>query len=68
MSEEGNKNPRKMEGSAKELPLPLDLAGLAAMAMMSSSLVTGGFVWALLMRHTTVGYYLVDGEWRLAPR
>jgi hypothetical protein len=30
MSEEENKNPRKMEGSAKELPLPLDLAGLAA--------------------------------------
>jgi len=29
MSEEGNKNPRKMEGSAKALPLPLDLAGLS---------------------------------------
>jgi hypothetical protein len=37
MSEEGNKNPRKMEGSAKELPLPLDLAGLAATVVMSSS-------------------------------
>ena len=56
MSEEGNKNPRKMEGNAKELPLPLDLAGLAAMAVMSSSLVTGGSVRALPMRHTAVGY------------
>jgi hypothetical protein len=28
MSEEG-KNPRKMEGSVKALPLPLDLAGLS---------------------------------------
>jgi hypothetical protein len=56
MSEEGNKNPRKMEGSAKELPLPLDLAGLAVMAVMSSSLVTNGSMRALLVRHTTVGY------------
>ena len=56
MSEERNKNSRKMEGSAKELPLPLDLAGLVATVMMSSSLVTGGSVQALPMRHTTVGY------------
>jgi hypothetical protein len=46
MSEEGNKNLRKIEGSAKELPLPFDLARLAAMVVMSSSLVTGGSVWA----------------------
>jgi hypothetical protein len=31
MSEEGNKNPRIMhKGSAKELPLPLDLAALSS--------------------------------------
>jgi len=45
-----------MEESAKELPLPLDLAGLVAMAVMSSSLVTGGSIWALPVRHTTAGY------------
>jgi hypothetical protein len=56
MSEEGNKNPRKMEGSAKELPLPLDLAGLVATVVMSSILVTDGSVRALPMRHTTMGY------------
>ena len=56
MSEEGNKNRRKMEGSVKELPLPLDLVGLAAMAVMSSSLDTDGSMRALPMRHTTVGY------------
>ena len=56
MSEEGNKNKRKMEGSVKELPLPLDLVGLAATAVMSNSLVTGGSVRALPMRHTAVGY------------
>ena len=56
MNEEGNKNPRKMEGSAKELPLPLDLAGLVAMIVMSSNLVTDGSVRALPMRHTAVGY------------
>jgi len=56
MSEEGNKNPRKMVGSVKELPLPLDLAGLAATVVMSSSLVTGGSVRALPVRHTAVGY------------
>jgi hypothetical protein len=56
MSEEGNKNPKKMEGSAKELPLPLDLARLVAMAVMSSSLVTGGFVRALSVKHIAAGY------------
>ena len=56
MSEEGNKNLRKMEGSEKELPLPLDLAGLVATAVMSSSLVTLGSVRAMPVRHTTVGY------------
>ena len=31
MSEEGNQNPRTMhKGSAKELPLPLDLAALSS--------------------------------------
>jgi hypothetical protein len=31
MSEEGNKNPRTMhKGSAKALPLPLDLAALSS--------------------------------------
>ena len=54
--EEGNKNPRKIEGSTKELTLPLDLAGLAATPVMSSSLVTGGSMRALSVRHTTVGY------------
>ena len=56
MSEEENKNLRKMEGSVKELPLPLDLVGLVAMTVMSSSLVTGGSVRGLPVRHTTVGY------------
>jgi hypothetical protein len=56
MSEEGNKNLRKMDGSAKELPLPLDLVGLAATMVMSSSLVTGGTARALPVRHTTAGY------------
>jgi hypothetical protein len=56
MSEKGNKNPRKMEGSAKELPLPLDLAGMAATTVVSSSLVTGGSVRALPVRHTVAGY------------
>ena len=56
MSEEGNKNPRKMVGSVKELPLPLDLVGLVAMVVMSSSLVTGGSMQALPMRHTAMGY------------
>jgi hypothetical protein len=56
MSEEGNKNPRKTEESAKELPLPLDLAGLVATVMMSSSLVIDGSMWALPMRHTVTGY------------
>ena len=56
MSEEGNKNPRKMEGSAKELPLPLDLAGLVSTVMMSSSLVTDESMRALSVRHTAMGY------------
>ena len=56
MSEEGNENPRKIEGSAKELPLPMNLVGLAATAVMSSSLVTGGSVRTLLVSHTAVGY------------
>jgi hypothetical protein len=56
MSEEGNKNPRKTEESAKELPLPLDLVGLAVTAVMSSSLVINGSKWALLVRHSIVGY------------
>jgi hypothetical protein len=56
MSEEGNKNPRKMEGSAKELPLPLDLAGLVATVVMSRILVTNGSVRALPVRHTDIGY------------
>jgi hypothetical protein len=56
MSEEGNKNPRKTEGSAKELPFPLDLVGLAATAVMSSRLVTDGSMRALPVRHTAVGY------------
>ena len=47
MSEEGDKNLRKMEESAKELPLPLDLVGLAATAVMSNSLVTSGSMRAL---------------------
>jgi len=53
MSEEGNKNPREMEERAK---LPLDLAGLAAMVVMSSSLVTDGSMRALPVRHITMGY------------
>jgi len=56
MSEEENKNLRKMEGSVKELPLPLDLVGLVAMTVMSSSLVTCGSMQALPVRHTAVGY------------
>ena len=45
-----------MEGSAKELQFPLDLAGLVAMAVMSSSLVTSGFVRALPVGHTAMAY------------
>jgi len=45
-----------MEGSAKELLFPLDLAGLATKVVMSSCLVTSGFVRALPMRHTAMGY------------
>jgi hypothetical protein len=56
MSEEGNKNLRKMEGSVKELPLPLDLVGLVGTVVMSSSLVTNGSVRARPVRHTVVRY------------
>ena len=70
MSEEGNKNPRNMEGSAKALPLPSNLAGLSwsGTAMMSTSLFIGGSMRALSVRCTGAWYLLVDGEWRLAPR
>jgi hypothetical protein len=47
--------------------LPLDLAGLVATAVMSSSLVTNGSMRALPVRHTAMGYQLVDGEWWLLP-
>jgi hypothetical protein len=58
MSEEGNKNPRTMhKGSAKALPLPLDVAALSSSGDDGDEYHPGHrWIYAvyLLMRHTSV--------------
>ena len=72
MSEQGNKNTRTMhKGSAKELPLPSDLAALSSSGDGGDEYQPGHW-WIcavyLPVRRTSTEHKLVGGDWRLARR